>query len=90
MFKYCCGKHRIEQESTVLGEGEKSARAQSHDWHSSREYYEVAGTVDELGKGQRSEDTIERERIVPNFCFLFAEFAVRLTRKVEYMKFGSG
>lgn len=75
-------EHCVEREGTVvLEDGERSALAKSHDWFSSEDGGEVAGTANELKGGESLELAVEGERTVPDVCLRFAEFAVRLTRK---------
>lgn len=67
----------------MLLEGERRAPAQSPEWNSWSEGSEAAGTADELEREERLEVALEGEKAVSNFCFTFAEFGVRLTRRGE-------
>lgn len=64
----------------MLGEGGKFAPAQGHEWDSWGEDGYFIGTACERGEVKRLEVEMKGERIVPNFCFSFAEPAVRMKR----------
>lgn len=81
MVRYYYREHCLVEGSAVLAEGEKSAVFQSQEWDSWDEDGEIAGTADELNKGERSEIAMEGKQVSPKFGFSLAKPAVRLAKR---------
>lgn len=78
---FCYREHCTEEEKAAVGEEEKSASVQSHEWNRWIEESEVPGTADELKEGRKLEIGRDLQRSVQGFRSIFVDFAVRLTTK---------
>lgn len=80
MFKFCYREHYMKGDSIVLGKGEKSVPTESHEQNGFGKVGEVAEVGVESVGGGRLKVAIEGEWTVSDYCFSFAQPAVRLTR----------
>lgn len=65
----------------MLGEEERSASSQSHEYNSSGEDFNITEIEDKLEEEEGLEIAMEGEQIVPDFWFAFDELALELTKR---------